>query len=302
MFYSLSRLVQLDVKWADLFDANSSSFKSAHSNPYYQLIAVAEGPVRIEAGGERLTLKTGQTLLLQPWEQHSGWHHHELQGSFFWAQFSCEPSIAPFQIDPGQAPDIQQLHAEKTELRTSAPNHEDLIVIPRLFQSNNRYRILGLFEQLIQTARAAKGYYRFQETLLLSEIFRLIASDFLEQHHSDTALPLSYFTYRNLVNFLNNFYQQEIGKERLESALDRKYEHLCHIFKRYSGTTIVNYITQLRIQRAKHLLLYTDATVAEIAADVGYNDPFYFSRMFKRLEGSAPQNYRTAAVQLPPST
>jgi len=299
MYYSMSRLVQLDVKWADQFKVSHQSFKSVHYNPYYQLIAVAEGTVKIETNGQRHTLTTGQTLLLKPWEQHTGWGHEDTQGVFFWTQFSCTPEIGSFLTPEGKKPDVNMLHAEKTELRTSVSNHEDLLIIPRLFLPSHRYRVLSLFEELIQCSKSPKGYYRFQETLLLGEMLRLIASDFLEQSHSDTSFPTSYLTYRKLASYLNNFYELDLGKDSLEHAMDRKYEYLCQIFKRYSGTTIVNYITQVRIQRAKHLLLYTDLTVGDIASNVGFKDPFYFSRTFKKFEGIPPQNYRTSYMQAP---
>ncbi|MGO4271863.1 helix-turn-helix transcriptional regulator [Paenibacillus sp. TAF58] len=64
------------------------------------------------------------------------------------------------------------------------------------------------------------------------------------------------------------------------------------MFKKYAGTNIHHYIHQLKTQRAKHLLRNTAKSVKEVAEEVGYPDPFYFSRMFKKIEGVAPQQYR----------
>lgn len=89
MYYSLSRLSALDVKWADLFDANQESFQEFHHNPYYELILVADGTVYLQAGEEKLTLHAGDSLLLMPWEQHRGWQPNERQGHFF--GFSLPP-------------------------------------------------------------------------------------------------------------------------------------------------------------------------------------------------------------------
>lgn len=290
MYYALSRLSKLDVKWADLFDANNSTFFGRHHNPYYELIVIADGTVHLQTNEARMTLEAGESLVMMPWESHSGWNSHERQGQFFWVQFSCDPGLNEFVLD--RASELNIVHAERTELRTTEILHEDLLVLPRQFRSLQRYKLLGLFEELVETMKQPKGYFRFHATLLLGEILRLMASSFLEQSHLDTSFPTSYLTFRKLVNHLNNFYESDISKETLERVLERKYEYLCQVFKKYAGTNIHHYIHQLKTQHAKHLLRNTAKSVKEIAEEVGYPDPFYFSRMFKKIEGVAPQHYR----------
>ncbi|MBD2847575.1 AraC family transcriptional regulator [Paenibacillus sp. IB182496] len=292
MHYSFSRLAALDIRWADQFHAADASFRWNHANPHYQLIVASDGPVWIEAEGRRYTLRTGESLLLLPWESHTGWNHAEQQGSFFWAQFACEPALRPFDADA--APDLTIIHADRSELRTAGDRHEDRIVVPKLHLSSRRYRLLQLFEQLVEQSRAAQGYFRFRQTLLLGEILGLIAADVLEQSERDTSLPQSYFTYRRLVNLLNNGFARPIGKALLERELDRKYAYLCQVFKKYADLTIVQYVQRLRVQRACHLLTSTGKSVGDIAAEVGFEDAFYFSRVFKRLEGVSPARYRDA--------
>ncbi len=290
MHYSLSRLSKLDVKWADLFNANDPNFFGQHHNPYYELIVIADGMVHLQVNGKRLTLQAGDSLLMMPWESHTGWNPHEPQGRFFWVQFSCDPGLNEFVLD--RASELNIVHAERTELRTAEILHEDLLIVPRQFRNAQRYKLLGLFEELVETMNLPKGYFRFHATLLLGEMLRLMANDFLKQSHLDTSFPASYITFRELVNHLNNSHESDISKATLERVLDRKYEYLCQVFKRYAGTTIHHYIHQLRVQRAKYLLDNTAKSVKEIAEDVGYPDPFYFSRMFKKMEGVAPQHYR----------
>ncbi|UUZ84614.1 helix-turn-helix domain-containing protein [Paenibacillus sp. P26] len=136
------------------------------------------------------------------------------------------------------------------------------------------------------------GYFRYHASRMLADILGLLADDFLGQSRLDTTFPSSYLTFRKLVDHLNNFFETELSREVLESALDRRYVYLCQVFKKYAGTTINHYIHQLRRQRAKHLLLHTGKSVKEIAEEVGYRDPYFFSRMFKRIEGKAPQHFR----------
>lgn len=291
MYYSMSRLSVLDVKWADLFDVSANStFFDKHSNPYNELIVVADGTVNLEAGGARMVLQTGDSLVLAPWEQHYGWNRGERQGKFFWAQFSCHPGMDNFALS--RSNELSIVHAERTELQTVDMSHEDLIVIPRMHKNRHSYKLLGRFEELVETMNQPNGYFRFQSTLLLADMLRIIANDFLDQSHLDTGFPLSYMTFRKLVNHLNNSYTTEISRKKLEFSLDYKYEYLCQLFNKYTGIPMSQYVQRLRVQRAKHLLRNTGKSIQDIALEVGYPDPFYFSRLFKKLEGIAPLHYR----------
>ncbi|TBL69945.1 helix-turn-helix transcriptional regulator [Paenibacillus thalictri] len=55
---------------------------------------------------------------------------------------------------------------------------------------------------------------------------------------------------------------------------------------------IVHYIHQLRVQRAKHLLEESKLPIQEIAREIGIDDAFYFSKIFKQIEGVPPSKYR----------
>ena len=60
------------------------------------------------------------------------------------------------------------------------------------------------------------------------------------------------------------------------------------------GMTPMQYITFLRITRAKELLRSTDYSIQEISSMVGYENPLYFSRIFKKQTGYSPSEYRSA--------
>ena len=68
-------------------------------------------------------------------------------------------------------------------------------------------------------------------------------------------------------------------------------------FHQTHGITLTDYIHRVRIQRAKLLLRSTNAPVCNIALNVGYIDPNYFSRIFKKLEGMPPQVYRNTDTE-----
>ncbi|MEO6094800.1 MAG: AraC family transcriptional regulator [Fibrobacteria bacterium] len=72
---------------------------------------------------------------------------------------------------------------------------------------------------------------------------------------------------------------------------------LAQRFKRLAGDTPAHYIAKVRVQRAMDLLRATDDSVERIAQRVGYGDPFVFSKVFKRIQGVSPRQFRTSLAQ-----
>ncbi len=68
--------------------------------------------------------------------------------------------------------------------------------------------------------------------------------------------------------------------------------HFFALFKRRTGTAPIDYFIRLRMRQACHLLNATTMSVKEVAATLGYEDPYYFSRMFKSVNDVAPSDYR----------
>ena len=91
----------------------------------------------------------------------------------------------------------------------------------------------------------------------------------------------------------------ETGKldyERIASELCIGRAQLNRKLKAITGLTTKDYILQLRIHRAKQLLLGTELTVAEIAYRCGMDDPGYFSTLFRKATGITPVAFRTQSV------
>lgn len=68
--------------------------------------------------------------------------------------------------------------------------------------------------------------------------------------------------------------------------------HFSFLFKQQTGYSPMDYFIHARMLHACSLLALTDKTVHEIACELGYQDPYYFSRIFKKVMGVAPREYR----------
>jgi two-component system, response regulator YesN len=104
-----------------------------------------------------------------------------------------------------------------------------------------------------------------------------------------TALPS---LIREAVTSIRFNIDQPLSLNRIAETLGVHPSYLSRAFKKALGMTLTDYINQLRIEEAKYLLDFGNASVTEAALSVGYNDPNYFSKVFTKLEHVTPHNYR----------
>lgn len=97
---------------------------------------------------------------------------------------------------------------------------------------------------------------------------------------------------REAIQYINTKYCESIMVQQIADhcGVDRAY--LSKIFKYATGNTLQEYLIQFRIIRAKQLLKDTDLSVKYVSYSVGYNDPFTFSKVFKKQEGVSPSVWR----------
>lgn len=97
---------------------------------------------------------------------------------------------------------------------------------------------------------------------------------------------------RPAVNYIDANYDKAITLAEIARASHLSVSRLAHLFKEQMGTTVIDYVTGVRIERAKELLLSTDQSCTEICFEVGYNNQSYFTRAFKSLVGIPPRQFR----------
>ena len=97
---------------------------------------------------------------------------------------------------------------------------------------------------------------------------------------------------RPAINYIDANYDKPLSLAEIAKTSFLSVSRLAHIFKEQMGITIIDYLTSVRIDRAKQLLLSTDQNCTEICFQVGYNNQSYFTRTFKELAGMTPKKFR----------
>jgi len=103
---------------------------------------------------------------------------------------------------------------------------------------------------------------------------------------------------RDAIDFIDRkFSDASVSLDRVAKEVNISPNYLSAIFSQEVGQTLTEYITIKRIDEAKRLLRHTDKLLSEIASEVGYKDPRYFSFVFKKITGLTPSDYRKGAKQ-----
>lgn len=94
-----------------------------------------------------------------------------------------------------------------------------------------------------------------------------------------------------VIAYMENNLDSDITLDDLSLVAKMSKYHFCRTFKEKYGNTIKHFLSNMRISRAKELMLYSDYNVSQVAYKVGFNDVRYFSKIFKQKEGTTPHEY-----------
>ncbi len=97
--------------------------------------------------------------------------------------------------------------------------------------------------------------------------------------------------------YIRDNYQKDLSLDELSRELDISPYYFSKLFKEETGSNFVEYLTGLRMNRAKEMLKDDRCSMKEICAQIGYSDPNYFSRIFKKNIGLTPTEYREREKQ-----
>lgn len=92
--------------------------------------------------------------------------------------------------------------------------------------------------------------------------------------------------------YLEEHYREQITLDLVAGRFYLNKFYLARSFREQFGTTVLGYLNQIRITHAKQLLRFSDLTAETIGREVGIPEPGYFSRVFKKVEGVTPGEYR----------
>ncbi|MDQ1232576.1 iron complex transport system substrate-binding protein [Paenibacillus sp. SORGH_AS306] len=150
-----------------------------------------------------------------------------------------------------------------------------------------------LLHDKIKQLHQAWTYVHPLQQLQVRTSFLQIVYDILEQlqtvGHQHTTTDLV----SQAIRYIHEHYELPLTIDSLATILECSPRHLARLFRNSDiGQSPSDYLIQFRMQKASELLIQTELTLQDIAINVGYQDGYYFSRMFKKYMGLSPIRYR----------
>lgn len=157
--------------------------------------------------------------------------------------------------------------------------------ILNLTKENNR----RIYEQILKMntiQNIGNSVTHHEIKMIFSAVLQVIITNLDERQNISNYIILKAITY------IRNHYQEGVSLDEVAEQLDITPEYLSTLFNREVGENFTSFLKKFRMSHAKRLLKGTDKKISDIALEVGYSDPKYFSRVFKTEEGISPGEYR----------
>lgn len=162
---------------------------------------------------------------------------------------------------------------------------------PRLFSADSAEKALPVMRRLYEeTAAAATPLLRLVDT---ARLIALVKNEGAGGNGSGDGMD----RIRNAVSYIDEHYREDTPVTALAAMTGMCVSNLEKLFRKHLGLTPCAYRSAVRVRHAK-MLLAGGCTVFEAAQLSGFTDPFYFSRLFRKITGCAPETYKNQTVDL----
>lgn len=232
----------------------------------YQLLYIAAGKGYFHIDGKEVIVNAGQMVLYRPKEVQQYEYYGIDQTEVYWVHFTG-----------GDVKNVLRKYGMTDDIR--------------VFYVGTSLQYSNLFKQMIQELQMRKEDYREMLAYQLSSLFILIHRQLCSTHPKNHPNYLEKEIEQSITYFNEN-YNKDINIAEYAAQQNLSTCWFIRTFKNVTGTTPLNYILSLRISNAKNLLDATDYNITEVSNIVGYDNPLYFSRLFKKQTGLSPSEYR----------
>ena len=124
--------------------------------------------------------------------------------------------------------------------------------------------------------------------------FLNLLDEVIEWNSERLADELAYRSIKRCMEYIKSHYDEPLEREKLAEIASLSASYFSVVFKKVSGYTPTQYITKVRMDKAKQLLQNSSMTVSEVARSVGFQDPLYFGRVFSSYTGMPPREFKKA--------
>ena len=229
----------------------------------YQLLYVAAGTAHFHLDGEEISLTAGNMVLYRPGQPQDYVYYGEDLPEIYWVHFTG---------------------AEAEKILTSCG------ITGSSFFCGSSEQYAKLFQQMIRELKTCRPEFEQMLAMILRQI--LIQVRRSNEPSGNAAEPKLRVEMERAMQYFHEHYTESIGIEAYARSRGMSVSWFLRCFKQYTKQSPMQYITAVRLNNAVNLLENTDYNITEVAAMTGYENPLYFSRIFRKVKGVSPSEYR----------
>lgn len=234
----------------------------------YQILYVANGKTHFWFDGKEEIVSAGHMVLYKPDEIQKYVYYLEDTPEVFWIHFTGS--------------DVKNILA-----------YHGISLDEHVFYCGVLPDYKALFRKIIQELQLCRYGYEDYIASLFNDILLLVDR---QQHEQKKATGNVQEQIERAAAYFNENYNTKISIDDYAESLHISTNWFIHNFKQYAGMSPAQYILSLRMVNAQSLLERTTYNIKEISEIVGYENPLYFSRVFKKEIGKSPAQYRKERI------
>lgn len=262
----------------------NESYKHKERNvPFHVLFYILEGQFPIVEDGVEYILNEGTLFFLKAGVEHWGAHYIPVGTSFIFVHFFLE--------------DVEEEEGERTEFtpfltfRKNRIKRKDFreitLSLPKRIDNLQGSDLEHKIRQLAAFYNSGDAFRVLRINAMLSDILADCIQMKFKANFTTTELRI-----QEIMAFLQAHKNDPFRSTEIEQHMGLSYKYMEDFFKKGTDMTIQQYHTMLKISEAEQLLRTTQDSVSEISVRLGYQDPLYFSNVFKKATGLSPREYR----------
>lgn len=233
--------------------------------PDFQLLYVASGKAHFYFGEEDREVPAGHMVLFQP---------RQIQRYAYFGK---------------DKPEVYWVHFTGSDVKNIL-RHYAIPLEEHVFYSGDSSSYAALFMEMIHELQNCRVGYEELLEMYLRQILLLIQRT--RQEHKPTVSSYITEEIEYARRYFNEHYNEPIQIEEFAQSRNMSVSWFLRNFRHTIGISPMQYILGIRINNAASLLETTDYNVTEISTIVGYENPLYFSRIFRKQKGVSPSEYR----------
>ena len=231
----------------------------------FQLLYIAAGKAHFHFDGKEEIVTAGHMVLYRPKEPQKYEYYGEDQTEVYWVHFTG-----------GNVKNILRSYGLTDD--------------KRVFYCGSSLEYKNLFRSMINELQMCKENYAEMLEMYLRQIFIMLQRYFVNALKTDNTHVIEEIDKATI--YFNEHYSEDISIDEYAQTHHFSVSWFIRNFKHCTGSTPMQYILSKRIYNAEILLQDSSYNITEISEIVGYDNPLYFSRIFKKAKGMSPSEYR----------